>query len=555
MEAVRGAQREPSQGGARRSPAKGFELRRLRCKPKADVDSAAPPSSFEEEKKQRHSRGEMRSEHNRGASLGAFLLAVSTVTLLMVSPVEGQVGQPCVVTAFPGEPEACQGDLLFCDTGTCEECSPVGQLSECEVQFASNGPDQVANCQRECFDYYACATNADCPDFWPLCTNGQCGECEVSALPGAAGSCPDIPVGGTLPGPQLCVRTATEAATPICIQCAGLYQFEGITTAADCELLELETTSDQNADVVANCQRQCFDYYVCDTNADCPDTLPFCNLPQGATEGECSSNCVVTAFPGEPGSCGGDELCNIGIDAGNCEACPTSITLDDCETVFAGYGADQIANCQRSCFNFYACATNADCPDTLPFCNLPQGATEGECVATDPSECVVSVFPGETGSCPDPDEACIRTTTTAPKTVCVPCTLFEQDFGITTTADCGFLENPPANQTADVVANCQRECFGFYACTSEADCPADRPLCDAGQCLAECGTNADCTVNRPLCNAGQCLAGCGTNADCPADRPLCIAGQCVVSSVPSSPPSSPTSSPKSSPLDGMGGGS
>ena len=265
MEAVRGAQREPSQGGARRSPAKGFELRRLRCKPKADVDSAAPPSPFEEEKKQRHSRGEMRSEHNRGASLGAFLLAVSTVTLLMVSPVEGQVGQPCVVTAFPGEPEACQGDLLFCDTGTCEECSPVGQLSECEVQFASNGPDQVANCQRECFDYYACATNADCPDFWPLCTNGQCGECEVSALPGAAGSCPDIPVGGTLPGPQLCVRTATEAATPICIQCAGLYQFEGITTAADCELLELETTSDQNADVVANCQRQCFDYYVCDT--------------------------------------------------------------------------------------------------------------------------------------------------------------------------------------------------------------------------------------------------------------------------------------------------
>ena len=536
----------------------------------------------------------MRSEHNRGASLAAFLLAVSTITLLFVSPVEGQgppcttdadcpAGEPfcsylgcfiirlCETRAFPGKTGSCpatdeSGQSLVCHAGTCETCAVKlrnsSSLDDCQTEYAhfpdTTRADEIANCQSSCFDYYACETNADCQDApspLALCTNGQCGECEVSALPGAAGSCPDIPVGGTLPGPQLCVRTATEAATPICIQCAGLYQFEGITTAADCELLELETTSDQNADVVANCQRQCFDYYVCDTNADCPDTLPFCNLPQGATEGECSSNCVVTAFPGEPGSCGGDELCNIGIDAGNCEACPTSITLDDCETVFAGYGADQIANCQRSCFNFYACATNADCPDTLPFCNLPQGATEGECVATDPSECVVSVFPGETGSCPDPDEACIRTTTTAPKTVCVPCTLFEQDFGITTTADCGFLENPPANQTADVVANCQRECFGFYACTSEADCPADRPLCDAGQCLAECGTNADCTVNRPLCNAGQCLAGCGTNADCPADRPLCIAGQCVVSSVPSSPPSSPTSSPKSSPLDGMGGGS
>ena len=387
----------------------------------------------------------MRSEHNGGASLAAFLLAVSTVTLLMVSPVEGQ----------------------------------------------------------------ECTTNADCGPAEPFCdvpegaTEGECGACIVSAFPGAAGSCPDIPV-GVFAGPQLCGRRIPpDPGETFCYGCARLVR-DGTTSAADCETVLAAPPFNQSADVVANCQRGCFGFYACDTNADCPDALPYCDISSGATEGECSSNCVVTAFPGETGSCGGAELCNIGIDAGNCEACPTSITLDDCETVFAGYGADQIANCQRSCFNFYACATNADCPDTLPFCNLPQGATEGECVATDPSECVVSVFPGETGSCPDPDEACIRTTTTAPKTVCVPCTLFEQDFGITTAADCGFLENPPANQTADVVANCQRECFGFYACTSEADCPADRPLCDAGQCLAECGTNADCPADRPICNAGQC---------------------------------------------------
>ena len=64
----------------------------------------------------------MRSEHNRGASLAAFLLAVSTVTLLFVSPVEGQVGDACVVTAFPGEPGSCpvtdgQGKPLFCLSG------------------------------------------------------------------------------------------------------------------------------------------------------------------------------------------------------------------------------------------------------------------------------------------------------------------------------------------------------------------------------------------------------------------------------------------------------
>ena len=143
----------------------------------------------------------MRSEHNGGASLAAFLLAVSTVTLLFVSPVEGQVGDACVVTAFPGEPEACpatddQGNLLFCDTGTCEECCPSSgrfpncQLNDCDRLFAGDGADQVANCQRSCFDYYACATNADCPGSLPFCTNGQCEACVVSAFPGEPGSCP-----------------------------------------------------------------------------------------------------------------------------------------------------------------------------------------------------------------------------------------------------------------------------------------------------------------------------------------------------------------------------
>ena len=203
---------EPSQGGARRSPAKGFDLRR-----KADV---LRPSK--RRKKQRHSRGEMRSEHNGGASLAAFLLAVSTVTLLFVSPVEGQVGAPCTtdldcladtthtciippgattgecsgeacnVTALPGALDACYGttDLgepLFCYTGFCEPCvdSP---LSNCDA-FAGDSADQVANCQRNCFDFFACTTNADCPySDLALCKEGQCGECEVSAFPGAAGS-------------------------------------------------------------------------------------------------------------------------------------------------------------------------------------------------------------------------------------------------------------------------------------------------------------------------------------------------------------------------------
>jgi len=204
------------------------------------------------------------------------------------------------------------------------------------------------------------------------------------------------------------------------------------------------------------------------------------------------------------------------------------------------------------------CTTDADCFPSLPFCIVPEGATEGEC-----GECVVSAYPGGNGSCPDipvgepfaGPQVCGRTTSTDPVvTSCVGCAFLAQEDGITSAADCEtVLAAPPFNQEADVVANCQRGCFEYYACTSDADCQdVPSPLaqaCTSGVCtdIDECATNADCPANRPLCESGQCLAKCGTNADCPADRPLCDAGQCVVSSVPSS--------PTFDPLYGMGGGS
>ena len=398
-------QREPSQGDARRPPPKGFELRRLRRKPKADVDSAFPS------KKQRHSRGEMRSEHNRGASLAAFLLAVSTVTLLFVSPVEGQ-GEDCVVTAFPGEPGSCpaldvQGNPLLCVSGLCFTCesADIAVLGDCAIQFDGDAV-QIANCQRDCFAHYECTSNADCPANEPTCIIiGQCRrECEVNALPGAAGSCPDIPAGQLFAGPEFCVQ---GGVTSVCIECARYEQELGITTAADCERLGVlgHTAVD-----IANCQRGCFGFYACATSAECPADRPLC----------------------ESGQC--------------------------------------------------LCGTNADCPADRPLCE------SGQCLA-----------------------------------------------------ECGTNADCPADRPLCDSGQCLAECG------TNADCPADRPLCESGQCLAECGTNADCPADRPLRDAGQCLAECANNADCPADRPLCDAGQCVVSSVPSS--------PTFSPLDGMGGGS
>ena len=493
---------------------------------------------------------------------------------------EGECSSNCVISSYPGEPGSCpttddQGDPLLCSSGECQTCgsNAIVGLFECETVFAGDA-DQIANCQRSCFDFYACTTNADCPDTRICKTDVLNPHCIYSCS--SIGDCPPFMQSGFCDAGQ----------------CFGVYT---CTTNADCPAdMPLCDFGQCLAECVinANCPAdrpfcdfgQCFE---CGTNSDCPADRPLCDvgqcLAECATNADCTDpsepycflgacgECDITAFPGETGSCGGNELCN----AGNCEACPTSITLDDCQAEFASIPdtvrADQIAQCERSCFDYYACATNADCPGSLPFC------TNGQCGA-----CEVNAFPSATGSCPDIPEGqpgegpqlCVRTATEAATSICALCSGFAQNDGITTPAGCQLLETN-FNENADVVANCQRGCFGFYACTTNADCqdvpgplaqactsgvctdidecgtnadcPADRPLCESGQCLAECGTNADCPADRPLCDAGQCLAECDTNADCPADRPLCESGQCVVSSVPSS--------PTFSPLDGMGGGS
>ena len=172
----------------------------------------------------------------------------------------------------------------------------------------------------------------------------------------------------------------------------------------------------------------------CSTNADCPTTEPYCNLPQGATEGECSSNCVISAYPGEPGSCDDAEICgrtvsDVGIPTGPIVCVPCSAfaltTQADCETELTGppyfQEEDVVANCQRECFDYYACATNADCQDVPR--PLAQACTSGVCTS-----------------------------------ICA------------TNADC------PADRPLCESGQCLAECG------TNADCPDTLPICNAGQC-------------------------------------------------------------------------
>jgi len=251
----------------------------------------------------------------------------------------------------------------------------------------------------------------------------------------------------------------------------------------------------------------------CTDNEDCEATIyPYCNIPEGETEGVCG-DCVISAFPGEPGSCDDGslpgevkELCGRSIEQGQagltlCEACG-DIEMSDCQ-ISADFRqeADVVANCQRGCFDYFACTSNADCPTTelsRAFCDVPVGETEGVC-----GECVVGAFPGESGSCPlfrleGEDDAgrqiCSRSPPDFSNTTCVPCDAdsideeFDIEIGTDPTAVVCELLATDLNQTADVVANCQRECFAVYACATNADCPNNLPFCNAGQCAVSAPT-------------------------------------------------------------------
>ena len=172
----------------------------------------------------------MRSEHNRGASLGAFLLAVSTMTLLFVSPVEGQVGDACVVTALPGETGSCDdesgGTPQYCgessDTTTglnqvsCQSCAAVYDRSENPTPFfcaeywdrGQGGIDilvpttTITNCLNACFNATTrCYTSTDCPADNPDCTVSISGPFLVELN--------DEGFPGTVPEPGECVPSAS----------------------------------------------------------------------------------------------------------------------------------------------------------------------------------------------------------------------------------------------------------------------------------------------------------------------------------------------------------
>ncbi|MFA6518958.1 MAG: hypothetical protein WCV93_04925, partial [Candidatus Shapirobacteria bacterium] len=80
------------------------------------------------------------------------------------------------------------------------------------------------------------------------------------------------------------------------------------------------------------------------------------------------------------------------------------------------------------------------------------------------------------------------------------------------------------------------------ACTSNADCPADKPNCDAGQCKGgSCRDDNDC-ASWEVCQSGGCRSrsGCTRDSDC-ADGKRCNNGTCEGGTPPTCDQCSPVS--------------
>ena len=90
-------------------------------------------------------------------------------------------------------------------------------------------------------------------------------------------------------------------------------------------------------------------------------------------------------------------------------------------------------------------------------------------------------------------------------------------------------------------------------CFTNADCPATKPVCASGTCIAndtpappapECNINSDCPAAKPVCSNGTCIANdtpappvpeCNINSDCPAAKPVCSNGTCIANDTPAPP--------------------
>lgn len=245
----------------------------------------------------------------------------------------------------------------------------------------------------------------------------------------------------------------------------------------------------------------------CLTNSDCGSGAPICALGRCV---DCGAN----------GDCATGQVC-----APATHQCTTGCQADaDCTGMAMGNNNAPI--CDASLGACVGCTTNADCSDTpaRPICDsnrrqCSQCASRTDCGVAAPA-CNL-----QTGNCEEClvdadcqiDEACTTNHQCRP--------LCQQN------SDCN---NNPGGAVCNPATGACVECLVSQDCTNPV-----MPVCSAQNRCAACSTNADCPTETPICNASatggggmgrgaRCVA-CVANTDCTTTTaPICSqAGLCV----------------------------
>ncbi len=287
--------------------------------------------------------------------------------------------------------------LPVCDIGDCVECV---RDAECE-------PGEVCSGERRC-EPSGCSSDIECGGTTPVCDldEGQCVEC-LTTDDCESGVC-DLEAHLCRPS---CDGIDCPASAPICDEgiCYPCVENEHCSDAVcsadrecvtcveddDCETgvcdtdvgrcVECTDSEDCDAPLVCNDRQRCAECTEdancpgpevcqqesgtcvqpgCESDDDCAEPLPFCDVGEGSCE-----ECLVSSHCAGGEVCSPDHICEPRCEASDCPAgqtchpergwCVECVDDDECD-------GDQICNADGACVD--GCADDADCMGATPAC-------------------------------------------------------------------------------------------------------------------------------------------------------------------------------------------
>ena len=452
----------------------------------------------------------------------------------------------CIYSSADGfgvsHPEQCDGRDNDCD-GQIDNIPACQPEPEEPQDLREMGPIQNVNPIQ---DPNRCEGSADCPNDRPICEDGLCVECIPEIL-----SCADLnrPIcgdDGTCHGcadsAECAHGTVCEAATGRCVECLSNNDCNSdapfCNTDGMCEGCDPMRQDQCNGDASCLSNGSCG---ACQQDADCPDTLPRCDLETRQCVGcqdqdDCGVglNCIdnICVECGEPGRnvsycwTEGRPICDA-----TTQRCRPCISTDECGD---GYQCFEGGCVQCDPRTNQGCTDGRVCANSGQFCEQCESNRQCEDFYPDRPFCdplmgCVTCEPGSNLGCSAEAPICNPDTLT--------CQTCNSDLecaadGTSSCVDGQCFKCVDDEQCGELVCAQISGSFECAACdplraVGDNGCDENRPFCSRlGQC-GTCENNVACPNRTPVCDLDRATCRtCEADSEC-ADRGLfCVRGQC-----------------------------